>query len=202
MFHHQAGALSKRGGSSQQQQQHQARHLRRLAVAAAATATAGAAGLHFHRRGSLSLPAWPVSSGSSSSSTSSRQPLQLPRELAEVICGAVGEIVQVAVLYPLGTIKVRCQAGGLPAAAVLQQLFAPGAGPGAVLRQLYAGVMGASVASVAVGEFCCLQGGVVAVVLLGGEVCFVSGWPSSANTALLLLLLLTTSHVCVSAAAH
>lgn len=31
---------------------------------------------------------------------------KLPRPLMEVICGAVGEIVQVAVLYPMDTIKV------------------------------------------------------------------------------------------------
>lgn len=33
--------------------------------------------------------------------------LKIPRELAEIICGAVGEIAQVSVLYPLDTIKVR-----------------------------------------------------------------------------------------------
>lgn len=100
-FHHlgggHAGAVQH---GSQQQQQHQARQLRKLATAAAA-ATAGAAGVHLYRQGRLPLLVRPEKPGQ-------KQPLvQIPRELAEVICGAFGEIVQVAVLYPLDTIKVR-----------------------------------------------------------------------------------------------
>jgi hypothetical protein len=86
-------------GPAQRSSQH--RNLRKLTTAAAA-ATAGVAGMHMYRTGKLpQLPQLkPAAKGA-------QQPLvQIPRELAEVICGAVGEIVQVAVLYPLDTIKV------------------------------------------------------------------------------------------------
>lgn len=86
-------------GSAQRSSQH--RNLRKLTTAAAA-ATAGVGGMHMYRTGKLpQLPQLkPAAKGA-------QQPLvQIPRELAEVICGAVGEIVQVAVLYPLDTIKV------------------------------------------------------------------------------------------------
>lgn len=92
-----SGAAHQR--SSHQQQQH-GRAIRRLTVAAAA-ATAGAAGVQLYRSGRLSqplLPQRPAAPG--------KPGLQIPRELAEVICGAFGEIVQVAILYPLDTIKV------------------------------------------------------------------------------------------------
>jgi hypothetical protein len=52
----------------------------------------------------------------------------------------------------LSVLQVRCQAGGLPVRAVLQQLLASGSGAPAIMRQLYAGVVSASLASVAVGE--------------------------------------------------
>lgn len=48
--------------------------------------------------------------------------------------------------------QVRCQAGGVPVNAVLKQLTGPGSNPTGVLRQLYAGVVSASLASVVVGE--------------------------------------------------
>jgi hypothetical protein len=51
-------------------------------------------------------------------------------------------------------VQVRCQAGGLPVSAVLQQLMGAGNSPHVVMRQLYAGVVSASLASVAVGESC------------------------------------------------
>jgi hypothetical protein len=88
-------------GSGPAQRSSQHRNLRKLTTAAAA-ATAGVAGMHMYRTGKLpQLPQLrPAAKGA-------QQPLvQIPRELAEVICGAVGEIVQVAVLYPLDTIKV------------------------------------------------------------------------------------------------
>ncbi|KAI8464685.1 MAG: mitochondrial carrier domain-containing protein [Monoraphidium minutum] len=116
--------------------------LRTAALAAGGAALAGGAGLSLHRhRTRLATPAAPP------------QRLLLPRGLAEVICGAVGEIVQVACLYPLDTIKVRCQATSSSAARVAADmvranggLFAP-----ALWRQLYAGAIGASLLSVAVG---------------------------------------------------
>lgn len=98
--HHTAGG----GGALQRSasQQH-SRHLRHLTTAAAA-ATAGLAGAHLHRTGRLAplLPLAPQKQRKAGQAPL----LQIPRELAEVICGAFGEIVQVAVLYPLDTIKV------------------------------------------------------------------------------------------------
>lgn len=84
--------------------------------------------------------------------------LVLDRTLMEAVCGGVGEVAQICVLYPLETIKVKCQSDGLAAAAVLQQLFSNG-GP-AALKALYAGVMSAALCSVLVGSvhyasFCC-----------------------------------------------
>lgn len=75
--------------------------LKRL-TAAAAVATAGAAGVTCFNAHRHKLPVLPVRP----SKEQQQHLLQIPRELAEVICGAVGEIVQVAVLYPLDTIKV------------------------------------------------------------------------------------------------
>lgn len=83
--------------SSRTQQQRQ--QIRRVALAAAA-ASAGAAGVHLHRSGQITVPVLP-------SAAQVQQQRLLPKELAEVICGAIGEIVQVAVLYPLDTIKVH-----------------------------------------------------------------------------------------------
>lgn len=48
--------------------------------------------------------------------------------------------------------QVRCQAGGLPVGAAVKQLAAAG-GAVNVLKQLYAGVISASIASVAVGMY-------------------------------------------------
>lgn len=77
--------------------------------------------------------------------------MKLPRPLMEAFCGAVGEIASVAVLYPLDTIKVRCQATGHSAMFVMKDLLKHGWGLH-VLRQLYAGVVPASICSVAIGS--------------------------------------------------
>lgn len=57
--------------------------------------------MHMHRQGKFTLSLLP-----SHAEPQQKQPFLLPKELAEVICGAIGEIVQVAVLYPLDTVKV------------------------------------------------------------------------------------------------
>lgn len=83
---------------TQQQQQLQLR-ARHVAVSAAATVTIGVAGVHIAAKSRPWLKP--------QQRQQEQQPLFLiPKELAEVICGAVGEIVQVAVLYPVDTIKV------------------------------------------------------------------------------------------------
>jgi hypothetical protein len=82
---------------TQQQQQLQLR-ARNVAVSAAAAATIGAAGMHISAKSRPLLKP---------QQQQRQQPLFLiPKELAEVICGAIGEIIQVAVLYPVDTIKV------------------------------------------------------------------------------------------------
>eukprot|EP00879_Flechtneria_rotunda_P025319 GHRR01026898.1.p1 GENE.GHRR01026898.1~~GHRR01026898.1.p1 ORF type:complete len:205 (+),score=71.68 GHRR01026898.1:403-1017(+) len=154
------GAVSLTGGSHlrppfggqlrhSSQQHQQERGYRTVVVAAAATGTASIL-LHRHAQGNvveqLLAPKEAVVPTDKQATL-----CQLPRELAEIICGAIGEIVQVACLFPLDTIKVRCQAGGVSARTVVKQLLASGS-LGSVLRQLYAGVFGASLASVAVGE--------------------------------------------------
>eukprot|EP00878_Enallax_costatus_P032553 GHUV01035784.1.p1 GENE.GHUV01035784.1~~GHUV01035784.1.p1 ORF type:complete len:334 (+),score=111.85 GHUV01035784.1:363-1364(+) len=79
-----------------------------------------------------------------------QQKLILERPLMEAICGGVGEVAQICVLYPLETIKVKCQSDGLSAAAVIQQLLAKGL-PSAA-RALYAGFLSAALCSVLVGS--------------------------------------------------
>ncbi len=77
--------------------------------------------------------------------------VKLPRPLMEAVFGAIGEIAQVAVLYPLDTVKVRCQAAGCSAAVVMQELLRGGLNI-KVVQQLYAGVISASLCSVVVGS--------------------------------------------------
>jgi hypothetical protein len=55
--------------------------------------------MHLHRHGQLSLPF-------SKKQQAEQQRFLIPRELAEVMAGACAEIVQVAALYPIDTIKV------------------------------------------------------------------------------------------------
>lgn len=56
---------------------------------------------------------------------------------------------QVCVLYPLETIKVKCQADGVSAAVAVQQMF--GKGPFPAMRQLYSGMGAAAFCSIIVG---------------------------------------------------
>jgi hypothetical protein len=81
----------------------------KLVALAAAAAGVSIGGLHLHRAGKL--PQLPRRAGVGSSTAPLLQ-MQIPRELAEVMCGAIGEIVQVACLYPVDTIKVRQRCGG------------------------------------------------------------------------------------------
>lgn len=77
--------------------------------------------------------------------------LKIPRPVMEAFFGAVGEIAQVAVLYPLDTIKVRCQATGCSVGSVVKDLLGGGLNI-RVFQQLYAGVVSASICSVAIGS--------------------------------------------------
>lgn len=71
--------------------------------------------------------------------------------MIEAVAGAVGEVAQIAVLYPLDTIKVRCQAAGISATAVLKELSKHGINM-RMMKKLYAGVTGAAATSILVGS--------------------------------------------------
>lgn len=72
----------------------------------------------------------------------------IPRPLMEAICGAAGEVAQICVLYPLETIKVRCQSECVSAGIIIRDLFSR---PGA-LRVLYSGFGSAALCSMVVGS--------------------------------------------------
>ncbi|EFJ49599.1 hypothetical protein VOLCADRAFT_89479 [Volvox carteri f. nagariensis] len=74
----------------------------------------------------------------------------LPQPAVDAICGAVGEVCQIVILYPLETIKVRCQADGISASAVLTNMTRDGWGP-RFMQQLYSGIGSATAFSVVVG---------------------------------------------------
>ncbi|KAF8066349.1 SAMC1 [Scenedesmus sp. PABB004] len=75
--------------------------------------------------------------------------LVLARPAMEAICGGVGEVAAVCVLYPLETVKVKCQADGVGAAAVLRALLREGVP--AAARLLYSGFASAALCSLLVG---------------------------------------------------
>lgn len=81
---------------------------------------------------------------------SEKKKLRVNPTVVEAFAGAVGEVAQVAVLYPLDTIKVRCQAAGCSALTVLRELLVGGVNY-ALMQKLYAGVVGAALCSIAVG---------------------------------------------------
>jgi hypothetical protein len=116
----------------------------RPSLRAAATAAAGVA---------VAAAGTYVASRQRSPLDGARQPhkLRIPRPVIDALCGAIGEIAQVSVLYPLDTIKVRCQATGSSARQVVAGLLRQGL-TAQVLQQLYAGVVSASLCSVAVGS--------------------------------------------------
>jgi hypothetical protein len=60
--------------------------------------------MHLHRQGQLSLPF--SRTKQQQRAAEAGKPFLIPRELAEVMAGAFAEIIQVAALYPIDTIKV------------------------------------------------------------------------------------------------
>uniref|UniRef100_A0A383VUC8 Mitochondrial carrier protein n=1 Tax=Tetradesmus obliquus TaxID=3088 RepID=A0A383VUC8_TETOB len=78
--------------------------------------------------------------------------ISLNSTLIEAISGAAGEVAQIALVYPLDTVKVRCQAAGLNSRQVLAQLWrSTGGNWPALLSALYAGALPAVPLSVLVG---------------------------------------------------
>jgi hypothetical protein len=86
-------------------------------------------------------------------------PIKLPRLVVEALCGSAGEMAQVGVLYPLETLKVRCQSENQSVrrvfAAMVSAAGAQGGGGAAraqrVLAALYSGFGSAAAFSVVVG---------------------------------------------------
>jgi hypothetical protein len=74
----------------------------------------------------------------------------MPMYVSDAIAGAVGEVAQIILLYPLESIKVRCQADGISAREVIVALGKEGWGKS--LPQLYSGLGSAAVLSIFVGE--------------------------------------------------
>ncbi|GBF88166.1 mitochondrial carrier protein [Raphidocelis subcapitata] len=136
--------------------------LRAAAIGGGAAAAAGgaAACYHRHRRrqaaDAAAAPA-PVEADAAAAAAAAggqRTPLGLPRlrfspAAIEAFAGAMGEVAQICLLYPLDTIKVRCQAQGLPARAIIAELSR--LGPAPLSAALFAGVGQAALASVLVG---------------------------------------------------
>lgn len=85
--------------------------------------------------------------------------IKLPRVAIECLCGAAGEMAQVGVLYPLETLKVRCQSEGLSVRGVLAAMATATGSDGAatavrsrrLLAALYSGFGSAAALSVVVG---------------------------------------------------
>ncbi|KAG2497459.1 hypothetical protein HYH03_004614 [Edaphochlamys debaryana] len=110
------------------------------AAAAAAVVCGGAAAYRGYRRANRPEPrAQPVD-----------KKFLLPQPVVDAICGAVGEVAQIVILYPMETIKVRCQADCVGAGVVVRELLKNGWGPH-VVSQLYAGLGSATAFSVVVG---------------------------------------------------
>jgi hypothetical protein len=70
---------------------------------------------------------------------------------ADALCGAIGEIAQLVVTYPIDTVKVLCQAQGTGVGSVVSCLRAQNLGPGRLLGTMYAGCGAAAACSVLIG---------------------------------------------------
>ena len=69
----------------------------------------------------------------------------------EALCGALGEMTQTFVLYPMDTLKIQCQAHSLGSKAAWASIVSKHAGPGQLMRSMYAGCGSQVVCSAAIG---------------------------------------------------
>ncbi|KAG2434716.1 hypothetical protein HXX76_007606 [Chlamydomonas incerta] len=99
---------------------------------------------------SLAVSAWSRTRTSQHNAADSSRKLQLPAPAVDALAGALGEVAQILVLYPLDTVKVRCQASGETAAVVIRRLLKRGFNV-ALLKKLYAGAVGAAACAIVVG---------------------------------------------------
>eukprot|EP00878_Enallax_costatus_P023417 GHUV01024908.1.p1 GENE.GHUV01024908.1~~GHUV01024908.1.p1 ORF type:complete len:329 (+),score=115.82 GHUV01024908.1:267-1253(+) len=82
---------------------------------------------------------------------SARVPLN--STVVEALAGAAGEVAQMALLYPLDTVKVRCQAASLSSRKVLAEMYrSTGGNWPAIFGALYAGILPSMALSVLVGS--------------------------------------------------
>ena len=70
---------------------------------------------------------------------------------AEALCGAIGEMTQIFVLYPMDTLKIQCQAHSLGGRAAWALILSKNAGPRQLMRSMYAGCGSQVVCSAAIG---------------------------------------------------
>ena len=70
----------------------------------------------------------------------------------EALCGAIGEMTQIFVLYPMDTLKIQCQAHSLGGRAAWALILSKNAGPRQLMRSMYAGCGSQVVCSAAIGS--------------------------------------------------
>ena len=95
----------------------------------------------------------------------------------DAICGAVGEVAGLVALYPLDTIKVKCQAGNIGAGQALRETLA--LGPGNAIRTLYAGMGSTALGAAAIGSLYLLT--FYAAKRAGTSIVAATSKPSSEN---------------------
>ncbi len=69
----------------------------------------------------------------------------------EAVCGAVGEMGQILVFYPMDTLKIQCQAHSLGSRAAWASIVSRHNGPVQLLRSMYAGCGSQVCCSAAIG---------------------------------------------------
>lgn len=79
------------------------------------------------------------------------QHFYIPRVAVDALAGACGEFAQTCLLYPMETIKVRCQAESMDAMQVVNRMLARYGTGCALVKQLYSGFGAAAAFSIAVG---------------------------------------------------
>ncbi|GFH08152.1 uncharacterized protein HaLaN_03069, partial [Haematococcus lacustris] len=75
----------------------------------------------------------------------------LPQPFVDALSGAVGEVAQICMLYPVETLKVRCQVDSVSASHVLRHMLAKHGLGWQLWRRLYSGFSSAALFSMAVG---------------------------------------------------
>lgn len=86
--------------------------------------------------------------GDNASSSNSRP--RMHHLAVDAICGAVGEVAGLVALYPLDTIKVKCQAANIGAGQAIRETLA--LGPSNAIRTLYAGMGSTALGAAAIGS--------------------------------------------------